>query len=233
MKKIHHFIIDTDCDCDSFTLTDPALVRQLKVVLKIQPGESIWLGTGNGVLVRSEIVTIEAARVSVIVRERKTVSRPRDVVLYCAMLKRDNFELVVQKATELGVTRIVPILTERTVKQGFNRTRLVSIIKEATEQSERAWIPELSKPDTFEAAVSSVLHTESAFFFHPAGKIKLLGESGMHGPVSLFVGPEGGWTDAEVARAAAARLVVSSLGTAILKAETAAIVAVFVAVNAK
>ncbi len=64
-------------------------------------------------------------------------------MLYAALLKRDNFEILLQKAVEFGVSAVVPLLTERTIKLGFNRARLEKIVAEAVEQSEQSRLPQL------------------------------------------------------------------------------------------
>lgn len=154
------------------------------------------------------------------------------VTLYCAILKRENFEWVVQKTTELGVRRIVPLITDRTVKTGIRLDRLISIAREASEQSGRGVIPEISKPMEFDQALSETKQYAQNLFFHTSrtGKEDSDREATSQKPkakrsIGLWIGPEGGWSDDEVTAATQANIRISSLGPRILRAETAAVAA--------
>jgi 16S rRNA (uracil1498-N3)-methyltransferase len=148
----------------------------------------------------------------------------RSVTLCCSILKRENFELVVQKATELGVSRIIPIIAERTVKTGLKMERLKAIAKEATEQSGRGVVPDISEPMSLTDALALPGHK---LFFHTGTQAHPALSSD---PALLFIGPEGGWSDRDVAAAVSAGCQVCSLGKRTLRGETAAIVACYQAV---
>src|SRR5262249_1670507 len=110
--------------------------------------------------------------------------------LYSALLKRENFELVCQKATELGIARIVPLHTERTVKTGFNRSRLEKIIQEACEQSGRTRVPELMDPMEFKEALTRI-ETPAVLFDHSGTPYASFDFATPN--LSVFIGPEGGF----------------------------------------
>ena len=141
------------------------------------------------------------------------------ITLYTSILRRENFEIVVQKATEIGVTKIVPLLSERTVKTGFNQIRLQKILQEASEQSGRTVLPTLAEPMKFEDAITSVDPKTTVLFDGSGSAFKSKPTT-----VNLFVGPEGGFSDREVAIASEAGCTIASLGELTLRAETAAIV---------
>ena len=86
------------------------------------------------------------------------------MTLYCAVLKRENFEWVVQKCTELGIRAIIPIVTTRTVKTGLKMDRLRIIAKEAAEQSGRGIIPVINNPLEFDRALEEAKHQQNIFF---------------------------------------------------------------------
>ncbi len=226
MKKIHHFIGKFNISTDNLRIDDRVLSHQLQSVLRLSAGEVIALGNGAGEKVLAEIVGYKKNTMHAVVRERKKEMISRDIILYCALLKRSNVEWVVEKATELGVTKIVPLLTERTIKQGFKRERLETIMREAAEQSERFFVPELSEPLALPAALQLACEKGEAIFFAPEGQ-SLSGVRISNSTINLFVGPEGGWSEREVELARGMKLQVVSLGPTILKAETAAIVATF------
>ena len=151
-------------------------------------------------------------------------------ILYCAILKKENFELVAQKAVEAGISEIVPMLTNRTVKTALNIPRLEKIIKEAAEQANRGIVPNICHPITFEDALRQTKNNDSNIFFRSSGlpmrEIKITGPR-----VGIFIGPEGGWDDQETELAGKYQLNMATLGKLILRSETAAIVASYLIVN--
>ncbi len=145
-----------------------------------------------------------------------------DCWLCFALLKRTKTDLVVEKATELGVSRILPVVTARTQGDHVNLGRLRAIAIEAAEQCERLAVPEIAAPVPLAALLRG----------WPAGRKLFMADERRDaavarfaaGPAALLVGPEGGFTDAEVAAIGADQNVTRvSLGARILRAETAAI----------
>jgi len=230
--KIHRFIGDFDITKDSLVLTDLGLIHQMRDVLRLAPGEHVALSDGKGSEAECEILAIsgDAVEVGLCSWKRGEAEPRRASTLYLAILKKDNFELAIAKAVELGVSRIVPIITERTVKHGLVRPRLEKIIKEAAEQSGRSVLPTLGDAVDFTDALASLASPDhSIFFFHTAaGGIRLVDSRlfSAQKPL-LFVGPEGGWTDAEAEAAQAVGAATISLGPTVLRAETAAMIATY------
>lgn len=230
--KRHRFIGAFDLSQTEFRLTDKELVHQIAKVLRLESGEQIVLcdGRGREVLVELREVANNAIVASATEKSRQTPEPSRDVILYCAILKRENFEIVVQKATEVGVAEIVPMLTRRTVKQNVKVERLREIAKEAAEQSGRGTVPAVHEPMGFEEAVEQAKKNDENLFFDvdgTSGSVKIAA-----GRVGLFIGPEGGWDPEERAAAKKAGFVISSLGPLVLRGETAAIVASYLACQA-
>jgi len=143
-----------------------------------------------------------------------------DIWLVFALLKRDAIDVVVQKATELGASVLVPVITERTVAARLNESRVAAIAIEAAEQSGRLTVPTLRAPTRLPVLLSSWPRDRHLFAALERGAARPLRPAG--GPAALLVGPEGGFTPAEVEALRGHPLVTPvSLGARILRAETA------------
>lgn len=157
-------------------------------------------------------------------REREQVP---DVWLCPALLKKDRFDFVLEKATELGVRAIRPMLTRRCVADKLNLERARAIVTEAAEQCARTALPELAEPIRLDALLADWAADRALFFADELGGERAAQAFAAHsGPAALLIGPEGGFDDAE--RAAIRALPAArpiSLGPRILRGETAAIAA--------
>jgi 16S rRNA (uracil1498-N3)-methyltransferase len=229
--KTHRFIGDYNFDAAQITIADEEVVKQIRSVLRLAVGEQLILCDGRG---QEALVTIETVgKNEIILKVEKVMENENEpakhVVLYCAVLKRENFELVVQKATEIGVKESVPVITKRTVKLNLNLRRLEKIIKEAAEQSGRGVVPVLCEPIDFEKALEQAKDNEVNFFFDVSGE-KLKAES-YKLKAGVWIGPEGGWDATELEAAKNADMQIATLGKRTLRAETAAIVASYLAVR--
>lgn len=224
--KLHRFIGDFDFTGEELTVTDREIAHQIKDVLRIEKEERLVLVSESGQEVLAEIQDFIDGLPLVRIIERLESSNQVicRVSLYCAILKRENFELVVQKATELGVTEIIPVITERTIKLGLKMDRLRKIAKEASEQSGRSLVPIIFEPQTFKVALADSQRHEAMIMLDPEGASRI--SSLPVSSVGVFVGPEGGWTEAELTLAKESGLNVMNLGTIILRGETAAMIAV-------
>lgn len=157
-------------------------------------------------------------------REREEVP---DFWLIPALLKKDRFDLVLEKASELGVRRIQPVVTRHCVADKLNRKRVRAILTEAAEQCARTALPELAEPLTLEALLKDWPSERALFFADETGGNPAAKAFAAHsGPAALLIGPEGGFDDAEreaIRGLKQARAI--SLGPRILRGETAAIAA--------
>lgn len=155
-----------------------------------------------------------------------------NLTLYQSLLKRENFEIVIQKTTELGIKRIVPIVTSRTVitNPAINKlNRWQKIAESATLQSGRAVVPEVSDILDIKGLISAISEHDKVFMFYEkldvlrcSVKPKLLNKKN----IGIIIGPEGGFSPAEVEELRGQRVEFMTLGPRILRAETAAITAV-------
>ena len=223
--RLHRFIGTFDFGKKSLSVTDEEIVSQWRNVLRLTSGDKVILCDGRGHEAYATILDLDKKQARVSIESINTESRDphKRSELFCALLKRENFELVVQKATEIGIARITPLITTRTVKTGFNRERLEKIIREASEQSGRMTLPELLEPTTLTEAVLGVRAGESVFFDLTGTELPV--ETFQNDIQSCFIGPEGGFTEEETAQAKSAGLIIASLGKLTLRGETAAIVA--------
>lgn len=226
---MHRFFINQPLQSGELTTDNQDLIHQLKDVLRLQKGNSLILLDGSGLEAPAEVVELHKKRVAFSVDAPTPVSAEpkRRVTLYVSILKRGNFELAIQKATECGVAEIVPVISERTEKTGLRRERLRRILKEATEQSGRGVIPKLHEPLPLADALTETKRHDLTLFFDPSGE-NMPGK--LPDNIGVFVGSEGGWTTEELEQAKEfARIV--TLGELTLRAETAAVVASYLAMH--
>lgn len=236
--RLNRFIGEYDLSLQRVEITEHETVKQIRNVLKLKVGEKIILGDGEGREAEVTILAITSKSVIGIIEKIKHVEEnTRKVHLYLAILKKENFELAVQKAVEVGVSSITPVITERTIKTGLNMERLNKIIKEASEQSGRSIVPTLSPIIKFEDALEAGKNSEEKIIFHlvntPYCPSKDSGSTTNKkaNNVSIFIGPEGGFTPKEINSAKDAGYDVASLGSSTLRGETAAVVATYRTVN--
>lgn len=224
--RLNRFFIQSDLSTEFVSVSDESLVSQIRSVLRMEVGDFIILADGNFKEVKAKIIKLEKKSIDFEIKERwLNQNEPKvQVTLFCAILKKENFELVVQKATELGVRKIVPVLTRRTIKLGLNLERLRKIIKEASEQSGRGIIPGLTDPVEFESALGL---SSSINLFLDTSEGEVLSKLDIkEDKIGVWVGPEGGWDPEEVSLALKYGHIRTSLGKLVLRAETAAIAGV-------
>jgi 16S rRNA (uracil1498-N3)-methyltransferase len=238
--KIHRFFIEeiTVMKKGITVIKDPEIVHQIRDVLRLQKGEQIILCDGKMNEAIAEITSMGKNAIDISILEvRKNANESQAYgILYCAILKKENFELVVQKAVEVGIKEIVPLITERTVKLNLKEERLKKIIKEAAEQSGRGVLPILSESMAFEKAISQAKGNNTNLFFDPTGKIpndkfQIPNKSQNPNSKGIFIGPEGGWSEKEIEQAREQKFEIVSLGSLTLRAETAAIVGSWLALH--
>lgn len=194
------------------------------------------LGAGDAVILCDDATgewatrVVEAGKREVLLAV-ETQLRPReavpDLTLCAALLKKDRFDWVLEKACELGVARIQPVLTRRCVADRLNLERARAILIEAAEQCARTALPELAGPVKLDALLKGWEAGRTLFFADETGGENAAQQFAAHsGPAALLTGPEGGFDDAERAAIrshACARAI--TLGPRILRGETAAIAA--------
>jgi 16S rRNA (uracil1498-N3)-methyltransferase len=204
----------------------------LSRVLRARVGQEFDVAAGGEVR-RGRIVRIDPDRVELELGEIVAVSSPSQVTLALSVFKFDRMEWAIEKCTELGVSHIVPVIARRTeahlASAAAKRVeRWQRIAKQAAEQSRRTSPPEISEPIKLKDALAlpgttHILLSESEKHFTLKDALESAALD-----VVLAIGPEGGWTDSELDQFREAGWSAASLGDTILRAETAAIVALAV-----
>jgi 16S rRNA (uracil1498-N3)-methyltransferase len=198
-------------------------VHYLAHVMRRGPGDRLLLFNGRDGEFAARIETVRRDRATLRVEHRTHAqTEGPDLWLAFALLKRDATDLVVQKATELGVAALHPVLTDRVNAHRMNADRLTAIAVEAAEQSERLTVPDLHPPRPLAALLSDWPHGRRLFAAVERSHEPRL--SSTDGARALLVGPEGGFTPAELEALRAHPFVTPvSLGPRILRADTACI----------
>ena len=222
--RLHRFYINTPLEHTREIIDDEKLIHQWRDVFRYNVGSEVIVFDGSGTEFDAVIEKLNNREAELrLVSEREGIVPDREVVLCQSLIKKDKMEWVVEKATELGVSKIIPIISERSEKKGLNLERARRIAIEASEQCGRADVPVLG----------SIMGLEECIMGAEGEKIvfDITGEpfssSVIHNiyPISLFVGPEGGWTEKEIEIFKESNAKIFSLGKLTLRAETAAIVA--------
>ncbi len=213
--------------------------RHLTRVLRVEPGQLFEVSDNQSAWL-AEITEARGERVTFRVVE-PIASPPRvvGITLCASLIKFDRFEWMVEKATELGVTRILPVEAARSEKglleaSRKRQERWVRIAREAGQQSRRVTIPEILPAVRLLQALGTP--ADARYFLEEAGASPLLRalpeRRSSTDEVAVLLGPEGGWTDAERQAAGDSGWLPVSLGPTVLRAETAATAVLAVLVNA-
>ncbi|XFA71941.1 RsmE family RNA methyltransferase [Thermosynechococcaceae cyanobacterium Okahandja] len=223
MRSPQRLVVDPSQIRDRQVHLTPEQVHYLYHVLRLKPRDCLWILDGHGQRWRGQLggdrTTVDLHEASSHPSELST-----EIILCLALLKAANFEQVLQQATELGVRQIVPIHTARSLLQPstskYQRWR--RIVQEAAEQSERLYLPTIGDPLTVPEMVKRMPH---GYVGSPRSKVLLaayLPTIPWNAPLAVAIGPEGGWTPAELEFIVGAGWQEFSLGRRTLRAVTAA-----------
>jgi 16S rRNA (uracil1498-N3)-methyltransferase len=209
---------------DRVTLDGPE-AHHLLHVMRASAGDRVTLFDGGGAEFLGEVEKLGRSDAVVRVHERRDVDRelPFKLVVGVALPKGDRQKWLVEKLTELGVSILVPLETERGVAQPTSGAlqRLRRSVIEAAKQCGRNRLMEIANPQAWQAWVSSAYSAERRFVAHPGGISVQIAELRTPRSTQLGIGPEGGFTDAEIAAATDSGWQVVDLGPRILRVETA------------
>ena len=243
---MHRFFVEPDAIGELEARIAGETAHQISRVLRMQVGDEICLLDGSGYEHRVRLLSIGANEcVGQVIERVKGSAEPRcKVTLYISLLnKADKFEWALQKCTELGAAKFVPVKSARSISDTPGRAKMERwerIIQEASEQSGRAVIPRLEDAIGLQAAFEQEraalrdAHDGEHIALIPAlgARVTLKGAlrgAEKAGTLAIFIGPEGGFEPGEVADAQAAGVVPVSLGPRTLRAETAAVAALTMA----
>lgn len=232
---MHRFYLTQQPDKEIILIKDRSLVHQIRNVLKIHKGERVAFFNDNVEYVGHDFVcelkNMESGVAVFMFRERfeNGLEPSKKLVLYQSLIKKDKFELILEKITEVGVSEIIPVISSRSEKKSLNMDRCFAILKEAAEQSGRALIPRLHNVVSFERALALADASGQKTYFasevERENMIRGVGDRAMN----LFIGSEGGWDEKEIfAAERRPSFETISLGRLTLRSETAAVVASYV-----
>ena len=217
--------VENDLVCGADIELSVFQAHYVRHVMRLKSGDEIACFNGRqGQWSGNLSYTKKSAFLKIQKQTQKQQNLP-ECILCPALIKKEAMDFIWQKATELGVTKIYPIVAERSVVKSFNSNHALAVVREACEQCERLDVPEIMEPDTLEATILKL-----------KGKVRLVwlfergGAADFHSTESaaFFVGPEGGWSEKEQ------KLLINKaddawhLGNTILRAETACLAALAV-----
>ncbi len=203
--------------------------RHAALVLRKKQGDVIDLFDGKELSFRGRIESVSPERVEgIILEETSKPSSPCAVTLYQALIKGPRWDWLVEKACEVGASRLVPLMTARTIVKpsrsaGLERWRRIALA--ASKQSGRAQVMNVSEPVEFSAAIQQISADELAFIpWEKEPHVTIRQNFKKTSGVSLFVGPEGGWEESEVDFARRRGIIPVTIGPTLLRSETAGLV---------
>lgn len=197
-------------------------------VLRLRVGDEFFVFDGSSGEYKAEITDLNKRAVTALLTEKVCeMQKSPDIWLLFAPLKKDKTDIVVQKATELGVRKIIPVQTAYTNAEKVRTERFELQAAEAAEQCRRLDIPDISAALSLDKALENWDNERTLFFLDERGLGKKVRETMLNSPkAAVLVGPEGGFSLAEAEKLRKLPFVKSiSLGSRILRAETAVIAA--------
>jgi 16S rRNA (uracil1498-N3)-methyltransferase len=222
VMRLHRFFVEENLEGEKeIIISDSAIIHQIKDVFRLEKGDEVILFDGRGVDYKCQIVLLSKDEgVFEIKEENETFIPKKKVSLLLSMIKKENFELACEKATEIGVSEIVPIISERTLAKNLNIDRLKKIVREASEQCRRGDIPQIIETLDLKDVIEK--YPQIIAFDILGAKFSAMDDAENS---AILIGPEGGWSEKELSMFRAKNISIYKLGETTLRAETAAIVA--------
>ncbi len=215
-----------------FTLSEESSKHCIQV-LRMKTGELLQLTNGKGLLYTASIVSEDKKRTVVLLQQpAHTVPPAKNIHLGISLLKNaSRFEWLLEKATEIGVREILPLITKRTEHTRFRSDRMNSIVIAAMLQSQQSWLPVLHEPVGFEEIMSQPPLAQQLIGYCGEGHKYLIKELPVSSETRMLIGPEGDFTEDEFQYALKNNYTAVGLGETRLRTETAGIVAVTLLMN--
>jgi 16S rRNA (uracil1498-N3)-methyltransferase len=203
-----------------------AQFHQLKTVQRLNSGDFLALFDGVGGEFLAELHLEKKSATASIRQLLRPLQAPPELTLFFAPVKSARLDFMIEKATELGATRLCPILTERTQAERVNTRRLRETAREAAEQCERMDVPAVEEPQKLASLLAAWDSSRRLYVCAESGDAMPMQDVVVAGPGAILIGPEGGFSPAEFTALRALSFVEPvSLGPRILRAETATIAA--------
>jgi len=237
--RLHRFYIEQyqgNWGTGSVVITDSSLVNQFRNVLRYSEGDYFigFHGTGDEYQMKIESIDrksintsfVEQLKVNTFIKNNNL----NNVTMYISLIKKDRFEWMIEKLTELGIKKIVPIISQHTTIKNISLKRLHKISKEAVEQSGQVNLVEIGEPQTLAEALKHsdrkifCFHTHDSDDMKKQEEINFTKEGENKKTKHVFIGPEGGWSEDDIFLFKENDAKIMHLNTPILRTETAAIV---------
>ncbi|MEO6868628.1 MAG: RsmE family RNA methyltransferase [Ginsengibacter sp.] len=210
-------------------ILDEASSHHLSRVLRMKEGELIVLTDGKGNLYEAAITAAHKSKSEVRILEKKQIAfdLPEVTIAISPIKNVSRFEWFIEKCTELGVHKIIPVICSRTEKFNYKQERLQNILKSAIMQSRQPWMPQLMASEKIENLIvnASASHRFIAHCNRDENKLSLPGNIKKDESRIILIGPEGDFTEEEVNFAIAHKFIPITLGASTLRTETAGIAA--------
>ncbi|HJB85206.1 MAG TPA: 16S rRNA (uracil(1498)-N(3))-methyltransferase [Candidatus Alistipes merdigallinarum] len=222
---------DIDFGSDSYTLSEEES-RHCVRVLRLRIGDSLYVTDGKGTLCRAEIAAISPKNCTLSLRERTEAFEKRGYRLCVAIAptkNTDRLEWFVEKATEIGIDRIIPLLTEHSERRVLKSDRLMRVATGAVKQSLKAYHPQIDELTPFKEVIKEGAFPGRKFIAYCGDEVERIPLKECIQPgedVLVLIGPEGDFSPEEVAMACRNGFVPVTLGRSRLRTETAGVVAV-------
>ncbi len=214
----------------AFTLSEETSKHCIKV-LRMEKGEQLNLTDGKGNLLTASILIADKKSTEVKIDATITAPHPkRKIAIGISLLKNTGrFEWFLEKATEIGVSEIIPLICSRTERQHFRYDRMNAVLIAAMIQSQQSWLPELHEPRPFDQVLVS---PDQKFIAHCTDQQKKeIKDHRLNGNILMLIGPEGDFAPEEITSALHNNFQPISLGETRLRTETAGVVAATLLMN--
>jgi 16S rRNA (uracil1498-N3)-methyltransferase len=224
--RLHRFYVSQPLG-EEVVIEDVSLIHQWTHVFRYTINDSVILFNGDGNDYCYSLLSIQKKTCTLTLSGTTRSYIPsRTVTLCLSCIKKDNFELAIAKATELGITRIIPIISSRSEKKNISHERLEKIVIESAEQCGRGDVPSIAPIAALATVLTTMKPTNRGVVFTFDGvPYSTIANTLDTKDVLLFVGPEGGWSEDDLALMTEHNFIHCTLGPTVLRAETAAIVA--------
>ena len=202
-------------------------------VLRMKVGARLQLTNGKGILFKASIVSEDKKKTVVLIEEAITVAPPaKKIGIAISLLKNaSRFEWFLEKATEIGVTHIQPLISQRTEHTRFRLDRMNGILIAAMLQSQQAWLPVLEEPVQFKNFVPQSTYLQKLIAHCEEDKKQFIKDLPPSDEIQILIGPEGDFSPEEIQMALNNQFIPVSLGETRLRTETAGVVASSLLVN--
>ena len=223
------FYIGSIDNCESAIILNEETSKHIVQVLRMHVGEQIQLTDGKGKKITAEITDDNRKKCIVRIVEITNNKQQTNIAIAISLIKNTTrFEWFLEKATEIGVTNIIPLICERTEKQNFRHDRMNAILISAMLQSQQCWLPVLHEAIRFGDLMMRQFDNSSRFIAHcedDENKILLHQQITKSSNQLICIGPEGDFTAGEIEMAIRQNFIPVSLGNNRLRTETAGVVA--------